>query len=185
MTIPAKANKTDTRYIFVTAVAVVITWVLHEFAHWLAGVFLGYDMVMTFNSTFPVNNRYTTDLHYQLISAAGPALTLAEAIIIFMVMMQRKVKLLYPFLLTCLYMRFLATVMSIRNPNDESRISKSIGLGTFTLPIIMIAIFFILVYKVSRQYRFDTKFNAITVVLIIVFSSLIILADQFFHIRLL
>jgi len=184
MTIPNKANRVDTKYLLVTGLAVALSWTIHEFAHWSAGTFLGYDMAMTLNKVFPVNGQYSSSSHYQIISAAGPLLTLAEAIVIFVIMRRMEIKLLYPFLFTCLYMRFFATIISFRNPNDEARISKSLGLGTFTLPIIMTAILLLLVYKVSLQYGFDIKFNIINLGLIIFFSSFIILADQFFHVRL-
>ncbi|MEO5564428.1 MAG: hypothetical protein ABIR18_13360, partial [Chitinophagaceae bacterium] len=129
--------------------------------------------------------QYNSDSDYQVISAAGPAITLIEAIIVFSIMRRRKEILLYPFLFTCFYMRFFATGISFLNPNDEARISKSLGIGMFTLPIIMTVVLFYLVYKVSQQYSLSTRFNSITLALVIFFTSIIILSDQFFHIQLL
>ena len=82
-------------------------------------------------------------------------------------------------------MRLFATIISFRNPNDEARISTAIGIGKFTLPIIMTCILFLLLYKISIKYRFDTKFNLANLGLIILFSSLIILTDMYFNVRLL
>jgi hypothetical protein len=182
---PSPKKIVNSKYILITFFAVVASWILHEFAHWIAGTFLGYEMVMTFNKTFPVNGKFVTDSHYQLVSAAGPVITLTEALIIFFVIQQKKIISLYPPLFTCFYMRFFAAVISVRNPNDEARISKSIGLGTYTLPIIVVIILLFLVYKISVTYKFSMKFNMINLGLVILFSSIIILTDQFFHIRLL
>ena len=170
-------------YIVITAVAVFASWELHELAHYLTGTYLGYRMGMSLNTGFPIQGHYNSDIDYQIISAAGPIFTLAEAMIVFSMMYRKNLPSLYPFLYTCFYMRLLAAVLSFIHPNDEARISRSIGLGLFTLPVISVAIFFFLLYKIAKQYGFTTKFNLITMVLIIAFSTAIIFSDQFFHIR--
>lgn len=179
-----KIKPTNTPYILLTFIAVTVTWILHEFAHWLTGSLLGYKMGMGLNQTFP-SQAYNSDRDYQFISAAGPALTLIQAFIIFIIMQRKKIILLYPFLFTCFYMRLLAAVISMLNPNDEARISKEMGWGTYTLPIIVVAILFLLVYKTAGKYHLGSRFNAITLGWVILFSSVVILTDQFFHIRLL
>lgn len=181
----AKNNRVNGKYIFFSGIAVFVSWVLHEMAHWAAGKLLGYDMIMGLNKASVVNGGFKSDCHYQMMSAAGPIFTLIEAVIIFMLMGQRRIFYLYPFLFTCFYMRLFATVISLRNPNDEARISKSLGIGTFTLPLIVTAILFFLVYKTSNRYQFSMKLNLITLVLTIFFSSILIGADQLFHIRIL
>jgi len=177
--------KINAKYIIITGVAVLLSWVLHELAHWLTGTLLGYRMAMTLNASFPLEQHFSSDQDYQIVSAAGPLFTLVEALVIFVMMRRKRIPLLYPFLFTCFYMRLLAAILSFFNPNDEARISRSLGLSTFTLPIISVALFSFLVYKISQLYAFNKKFNIITLILIIFFSSVIILSDQFFHIRLL
>jgi hypothetical protein len=178
-------NKITGKYILVTMLAVLFSWVLHEFAHWTAGNLLGYNMGMSLNKTFPVNGVFNSDEDYQLISAAGPAITLLQALLVFFLMKKEKTNRLYPFLFTCFYMRLFATVISFRHLNDEARISNSLVIGTFTLPIIVTAILLLLLYKTSVNKNFTLRFNLFTLGLIILFSSIIILADQFLTIRLL
>ena len=178
-------TKIDKKYVAVSAIAVLLSWTLHELAHWITGEYLGYRMVITLNSGYPLSGQYSKDLHYQIISAAGPIFTLCEALLIFILMKQRKRILLYPFLFTCFYMRLFASIISFSHLNDEARISTAIGIGKFTLPIIMTSILFALMYKISKIYRFDTKFNLANLGLTILFSSLIILTDMYFKVRLL
>jgi len=178
-------HKITDKYILVTGIAVLVSWLLHEFAHWTIGNILGYKMTMSLNKTFPVNGAFNSDADYQLISAAGPAITLLQAFLIFLLMKKQGPILLYPFLLTCFYMRLFATVISFRRPNDEARISNSLNIGNFTLPLIVTAVLFFLVYKTSVANKLTTQFNLLTLGLIIFFSSVIILADQFLHIRIL
>jgi hypothetical protein len=185
MTEIANNNKITVKYILVTGLAVLFSWVLHEFAHWTAGNMLGYEMVMSLNKNTPVNGFFKSDKHYQLISAAGPFITLLQAFLVFFLMKKQKTTLLYPFLFSCFYMRLFATVISFRHLNDEARISNSLAIGTFTLPIIVTAVLLLLVYKTSVNNKFTFRFNLITLGLVIFFSSIIIMADQFLHIRLL
>src|SRR5687767_6621347 len=109
-------------YIAICIGAVIFSWLVHEGAHWAAGQLLGYDMVMTLNKGYPKEGGYTNPVHYQLISAAGPAITLLQAAFIFFYMRRRPAFLLYPFLFTCFYMRLLAMGLGFINPNDEARI---------------------------------------------------------------
>jgi len=80
-------------------------------------------------------------------------------------------------------MRLLAAILSFINPNDEARISKSLGLGSFTLFILICAVLFFLVARISKQEQYTKKFQWINVLLAMLFSSVIILADQFLHIH--
>jgi hypothetical protein len=177
--------KVNAQYILLTALAVLFSWLIHELAHYFAGVLLGYDMAMTLNTAYPVNGHYAKDWHNQVISAAGPIITIIEGIIVFVLMRNGRRAMLYTFLFTCFYMRLLAGIISFLNPNDEARISKAIGLGTFTLPVLVVALLFYTIYKTSQQYRFTKKFQLITLVLVILFTSIIVLSDQFLKFRIL
>ena len=148
------------------------------------GTWLGYNMAMTLNSTYPTG-PLRNDLDYQLISAAGPLFTLCEAVLVFFLMKYRRRTLLYPFLFTCFYMRFFAGLISILHPNDEARISTALGIGKFMLPTVIAGILFILCYWTSKRYRLGIKFNLANLGLAILFSSLIILADMYWHLRIL
>lgn len=172
------------RYWLAALIAVPATWLLHECSHWLCGTLLGYEMALTLNTAYPTAGKYDADRHYLLISAAGPVVTLLQAIVVFLLMRRGKSYRLYPFLFTCFYMRLLAAGMSIISPNDEARISEAMGLGAFTLPLVVTLFLFLLVYRVSRQYAFTARFNALTTLLVMLLSSAIILADQFFKVRL-
>ena len=178
-------TKIDKNYVGVFVIAVFSTWVLHEFSHWTIGEYLGYKMGMTLNSGYPLLGKYSKDSHYQIISSVGPIVTLFEALLVYILMLQRKRTLLYPFIFVCFYMLLFATIISFRNPNDEARVSIAIGVGKFTLPIIMTLILFLMLYKISIAYQYDAKFNLANLGLTIMFSSLLILTDMYFEVRIL
>lgn len=165
-------------YVIVTAIAVITTWLIHEFAHWSVGEFLGNNMVMTLNTSYPVNAQYHQPWHQYLISAAGPLLTILEAIIFYFLIKRTGNQSFFPFLLTCLYMRTLAGAMNLINLNDEGRISQALGMGAFTMPFIVFGILFYFNFNVIKKHAFKTKLIVITVLLIMLFSSIVILSDQ-------
>jgi hypothetical protein len=173
------------KYVLITILAVIFTWTIHEFAHWMTGELLGNTMIMTLNTCYPASGKYLEDWHATIISAAGPAITLLEAIIFYVILKRNQSNLLFPFLLTCLYMRALAGFMNIINLNDEGRISKALGIGVFTLPILVVAPLLFLVYDIVVTKNLKAKTVGLTAFLIMLFSSIIILSDQIFKIQLL
>ncbi len=166
------------KYTLYTLLAVVFTFLFHEFSHWTMGELLGYEMVMTLNKCYPVKMSYIQNWHYTLISAVGPLITLLQSFIIFLLMKRTSNKNWYPFLFASFYVELLSGIMNFRNPNDLGRISKTFDLGLLTLPLIFIIIHLFLVYKTSVMEKFTVKFNLVTVLLIIVFSSVWILVNQ-------
>ncbi len=45
-------DKIDFNYVLITALAVLLSWISHELAHWLMGESLGYNIGMSFNKIF-------------------------------------------------------------------------------------------------------------------------------------
>ena len=173
------------RYVLFVAIIVAATWLLHEFAHWATGEYLGYDMVLTLNKSYPVSQQYKMPLDYQFVTIAGPLVTIIEALVAYVLLTGKRNIYLFAILLTCFYMRLMAMGMSFINPNDEARFGLYMGVGKFTVPVIVNAFLLLLVYNVVKQHRFKTSFIAITFAMIILFSSVIILSDQYFRIWLL
>lgn len=171
-------------YLLVTLVAVTITWVMHEFAHWSVGELFGNRMIMTLNTSYPVSGNYLLQGQEHLISAAGPLITLVEAFVVYYLMRKNSSIYLFPFLLTCLYMRTLAGMMNVIHLNDEGRISKALGLGPFVIPFLIFGILFYLVYDITRRKKLSTRIIVLTILMIMLFSSALILGDQTLEITL-
>lgn len=171
------------KYIFITAIAVFCSFFFHELAHWAAGELLGNNMGMSLNSTYPVSGAYIKDWHASIVDAAGPLFTIIQAIVFYFIINKTGNRIWYPFLLMPFIQRFLAMALTFINPNDEARISQSFGWGLFTLPIIVCAFLFFLVYTISKKNDYSFKFAAITSVWTILFFSILILSDQYFKLQ--
>lgn len=179
-----KDQKISIRYIIIGILAVITTWIIHEFAHWLTAEMLGYKPIMRINGVSYADIQNQTDWHKILISASGPIVTILQGIIVFIILKVRNWnKYLYTFLFTAFYMRLLAGLMNLINPNDEGRISRFLEIGTFTLPICITGFLFFMVYKISKTNNLNWKFQLWTTIITMVASSILILSDQFFVIR--
>ena len=181
-----KTQKISITYVAVVLATVLFTWFIHEFAHWTAYKSFGFDAFMSFNKAGVRGNEFPNTTQQLWATAAGPMITLLQAIIAYFILQKKGCnKYIYPLLFTAFYMRFLAGIMNVISPNDEGVISQYFGLGLFTVSIVMSAILFWMVFKTSKKYQLTVKFHLFTTLLIMFFSSVLILTDQFIKIELL
>ena len=179
-------QKITVKYILAGILAVFLTWIIHEFAHWLTSELMGYKNIMRLNGTSFVKGQNPSEIHKAIISISGPIITILQGIFIFLFLKSRGWnKYFYTFLFTAFYMRFLAGLMNLIMANDEGRVGQFLGIGTFTLSIIISGILFFLVYKISRKHKVKWKFQFWTTIIIISASSLLIFLDQYFKFRIL
>ena len=120
------------RHIPLLFFAMLMTYVLHESAHWAMGEILGYDMWLKINSVGLAQGEYSTEWHQHLVSAAGPLATVIQGIIAFLIIRKRQAFTAFAFLFSAFIMRLTAMLVSINNPNDEARVSEWLGLGPWT-----------------------------------------------------
>lgn len=139
-------------------------------------------MRMTLNKVYPVNGFYRKDWHYTLVSATGPAVTLLQSLCLFLLIKKTHNRNLYPFLFASFYLELLSGVMNFSKANDLGRISQTFHLGLFTLPVIIITLHFILLYKTIRNENYSLKLTGRTLLLILLFSSIWILLNNRYHV---
>jgi hypothetical protein len=178
-------QKISFKYILLVFGAVLFTWLFHEFGHWISYKLMGFEPYLSFNKVGIRGNDLPNTTQQLLGTAAGPIITLLQAIVAYYILIKKGWnKYLYPFLFIPFYMRLLAGIMNVMSPNDEGVISQHFGLGLFTISIMMSLVLFWLVYKVSKKYQLTPKFHLFNTLLVMLFSSLVILSDQFFRLEL-
>lgn len=173
------------KYILTIFISVLFTWILHEFTHWLTSTTLGYDSVMRLNSVSYINPEYVLIWHKNIVSASGPLITILQAFISYKLLYKKQWNsFIYPYLYVPFYMRALAGIMNMINPNDEGRVSLFLNLGLYTLPILVCVGLFYLVYKTAKYHQIPKKFQIITILSVMCFTSILILGDQILKIQL-
>lgn len=165
------------RFYLVLILACPLTFIVHEAAHWSMGEGLGYSMTMSLNGAYPGAGAFATDAHVIWVSAAGPLITLLQALAAYALMRSGRHRLAYPFLFVAFMMRFAAAVVSIKHPNDEARISQMLGLGTWTLPLLMVALLFVLLYVSSRRLRIGWRANLLSYLVVSSMFAVIVFLD--------
>lgn len=179
-------QKISIPYILLVFGAVLFTWIFHEFGHWIVYKAMGYDAYLSLNKVGIRGEDLPNTAQRIWGAAGGPMITLLQAIIVMIILYKKGWnKYVYPFLFITFYMRFLAGIMNFITPNDEGVIGQYFGLGLFTISIVLSLILFWMVFKVSKKYQLTLRFHLFTALLVMLFSSLVILSDQFIRIELL
>lgn len=122
------------------------------------GTSLGYEMFVSINKAGLVDGgAYASGLHEQMVSFAGPFITLMQACLALWLIYLRRVKWAFPVLFSALMMRVMAGVVSLSNPNDEARISEWLGIGMWTLPILVVVVLLAMTVLGSRKLKLGWK----------------------------
>jgi hypothetical protein len=157
--------------------AFLISYLIHEAAHWLMGATLGMDVQFRLNAV-----RYlspTTPWQRALADAAGPLVTIAQALLAYFMVQRGASVRAFAFLYVAAFMRFAAGVVSIVYPNDEARLSLAAGLGKWTLPVVVAAGLVVLAYKGSRRLRLTWKDQVLCYLVASLAISAIVGLDRF------
>ena len=165
-------------YYAMLAFAVVGGFVAHEAAHWAAGEALGHEMTMSLNRAAPAPGAEVTACQARLIDAAGPAFTLATALIAAAFVFTRGAVMAYPFIFAAFLMRLTATAVSLLHPNDEMRISAALGMGDWTLPLAVTLALLALIIAASLRLGIGWRTNVLSYLLGNALITAIVFGDQ-------
>ena len=168
----------------VACAAALVTALLHELGHWAMGTVLGNEMTLSLNAATPIG-AYREPWHEHLVSAAGPLVTIVQAVILYYLVTKTGEPTLMPFLVTAFVYRAMAAGMNVVNPNDEGRLSTWLGLNIYVLPAIVTAVLLWLVVDAARRTGYGAARGLVAVVVAVHLLGLLVLADQMWSIRLL
>lgn len=158
------------------AIALLLTFVAHEAAHWAMGRALGYEMAMSLNGAAPAGGfRTASDAFWT--SAAGPAFTVLQALVAYCLARCRDSVPAFAFLYAAAFMRFAAAVISLVHPNDEARMSLALGWGPWLLPGLVVALLLALVVSASRRLCLGWKTQVASYLLCSAGTAVIVFVD--------
>jgi len=136
-----------------------ISYLFHEFGHWIIGEILGNDMAYSLNYVWPKDGYYINESHNLYVSIGGPAFTILLSIF-FLIIIEKYITIYaYPFVIFQMVLRFFSLVFGGFNKQDEARISLILGLGTYTVGIIVLLILFLIALRASFKLKIDLKHN--------------------------
>ena len=119
---------------------ILLHFIVHDFAHAVTAKLLGYDIIVGLNIVTLDNQIYQTRADAMLVSISGPIITIMIGLYAAFISNKKQSLIAFWVVLTATCMRLLAQLVSFSNPNDEMRVSIDLGLGSWTLPAISVAI---------------------------------------------
>lgn len=132
-----------------------LTNLVHESAHWLMGAAFGFEMRFGLNAVTYLSA--TEPWQRALADAAGPVVTIIQGIVAYVLVMRGGSARVFAFLYVAFFMRLVAGLVSVMHPNDEARVSMFLGMGKWTLPVLVAAGLAVLVVKGSRRLQLTWK----------------------------
>lgn len=154
----------------------LLTYLLHEAAHWIVGLALGYPVQFGLNavtSAVPM-----TPMDAVLFALSGPVVTVLGAALAFMSVIRTGSLIAYGVLYFAFFMRLVAVGISVFNLNDEARASQLLGIGTWTIPAIVVIGLGALTVIASRHLRLSWKVNVLAYLVSSVVISAVVGLDM-------
>jgi hypothetical protein len=159
MTINAE-NKLSLKFMLLFIPVAYTSYLFHEFGHWIVGEILGNNMVYSLNNVWPQSGHYIDASHEVYVSSGGPAFTILLSLFFLLIIEKYKIMYAYPFVFFQWFIRFFALVFGGFGQQDEARISAILGLGAYTIAIIVLLILFLIVLRASYLLRINLKKNS-------------------------
>jgi hypothetical protein len=157
------------------------TFMIHEAGHFLVGRLLGYQMVVTLNSAFPVGG-YHSPLHATLANLGGPIVTMLQALVAVALIQRGWGMMVYGILFAAFSMRALAAGISVVHPNDEARISMALGWNQWIFPLLVIGILLFLVAYAHQRLKLHWSVNAWSWLVVSIGVALVVVIDNVFFV---
>jgi hypothetical protein len=153
-------HKTGLRLFLLFIPVAYASYLFHESGHWIIGEILGNDMVYSLNYVWPRNGHYIDASNDLYVSMGGPAFTILLSLIFLLVIEKYKTIYAYPVVFFQLFLRFFALVFTVFSNQDEARISAILGIGTYTVAIIVVLTLLVITARASHILGINLKNNA-------------------------
>lgn len=134
-----------------------LTYLFHEFGHWIVGEILGNDMVLSLNNATARSGYYIDKTNDLYISIGGPLFTILQAVIFSLIIERTKSIYLYPMVFFATFSRFFSIVFGVLSQQDEVRISEILNINTYTIVIIVLLVLSLIVWRSSYLLKLNLK----------------------------
>lgn len=134
-----------------------ITYLFHEFGHWIVGELLGNTMVLSLNSSTSLSGYYLGSSDNLYISIGGPLFTILQALIFLAVIERTKSVYAFPLLFFAGFSRMFSLVFGGFILQDESKIAKLLDMGAYSVAIIVLLILFFAIWRGCYLLKINMK----------------------------
>jgi hypothetical protein len=153
----AKLFGYDLKLILLFIPVAYFSYLFHECGHWITGELLGNKMAYSLNYVYPESGQYIKAEHDVYVSIGGPAFSILQGLIAYLVIEIYRTLYAYPFLFFSFFVRFFSLAFGVFSRQDEARISELLGTGTYTVAVVVLIILIALVWGGSRRFKYRFK----------------------------
>ena len=134
-----------------------ITYIFHEFGHWLFGELLGNDMTLSLNNSAPKSGYFINDSHALWSAIGGPVFTIIQALMFLLITWITKSIYAYSIAFFAVFSRFFSIVFGGINLQDEARIASMLEWNKYLVAAIVLTILFLILWRSNRIMKLNMK----------------------------
>jgi len=150
----------------------------HELGHWTIGEIFGNDMALRLNGVSPKSGQYVENSHL-FVLFGGPCFTIFLSLIFWCVIEKYQIIYTYPVVFFNFFMRLFPLAIKF-DWQDEAKISELLGIGKYTVAIIVLILLLLITWRASRVLKLNYKDNILCVIVSIICIFLVIFTDDNF-----
>lgn len=134
-----------------------ITYLFHEFGHWMVGEVFGNSMTFSLNNVAPQSGHFINDSQALWSAMGGPAFTIIQALVFLFITQKTKSIYSYSIVFFAAFTRFFSLLFGGLSLQDEARISSMLNINQYLVPLIVLLILFLIVERSTRIMNLTMK----------------------------
>jgi len=134
-----------------------ITYIFHEFGHFIFGEMLGNDMMISLNNSTPKSGYFINDSHALWSAIGGPLFTIIQALIFLGFIWITKSVYAYSIVFFAVFSRFFSIIFGGINLQDEAGIALLLDTSKFLIAAIVLTILSLILWKSNRLMGLNMK----------------------------
>jgi len=148
----------------------------HEVGHWTIGEMLGNDLTLRLNGVSTKNGGELLENTSLYLLCGGVGFTLLLTIIFWGIIEKYKVIYAYPVVFFNFFFRLFPQIMNF-DAQDEAKISMLLGIGKYTVAIIVIISLFLMTLRAYYVLKLNYKENLLYLVVSLFCTILVVITD--------
>ena len=170
-------NKMRLKLVLIFIPVAFFSMFFHELGHWIVGELLGNDMALKLNGASPKSGHYVDSNHVLYITSGGPIFTIILTMIFWFVIEKHKIMYAYAVVFFSFLFRLFPQVLKF-DFQDEAKVSVLLGIGKYTIPVIVLVLLFLITWRAGRVLKLNYKDNLLFAVVSIVCMFLVVITDE-------
>ncbi len=134
-----------------------ITYIFHEFGHWLLGELSGNDMTLSLNNSSPKSGYFINDSHALWSAIGGPVFTIIQALVFLLITWKTKSIYAYSIVFFAVFSRFFSIVFGGIDLQDEAGIASMLDTNKYFIAAIVLTILFLILWRCNRIMKLNMK----------------------------